>query len=296
MNNKKKILLTGGSGFIGKNILEQLGNKYAFLSPARNELDLTNELSVRTYFSKNSFDIVIHAATKPGHRNAPDPNNLLYSDTLMLMNLLACQNSFGHLIVLSSGAVYDERNYWPRMKEVEMGKHIPIDEHGLFRYASARLFEHMENVTELRIFGIFGKYEDYSIRFISNAICKTIFDLPITIKQNRKFDYLFIDDLMPVLNYFIENKGKFTAYNITPGRPYELFELAQIIKKISGKDLPIIINSPNMGLEYTADNSRLKSQIKDIRFTQMEEAINNLYNWYKKNTSLLKKEYLLTDK
>jgi GDP-L-fucose synthase len=294
--NNKKILLTGGSGFIGKNILEQLGDKYIISAPPRNELDLTDELSVRAYFSKNNFDVVIHSATKPGHRNAPDPHNLLYSDTLMLMNLLACQNSFNHLIVLSSGAIYDERNYRSKMKEAELGKYIPVDEHGLFRYASARLFERLENVTELRIFGIFGKYEDYSIRFISNAICKTIFNLPITIKQNRKFDYLFIDDLMPVLSYFIENKGKFTAYNITPGHPHELFELAQIVKKISGKNLPITINKPGLGLEYTADNTRLLSEIKEIQFTPIEKAIKKLYDWYEKNKPLLKKECLLIDK
>jgi len=297
MGNKIKILLLGGTGFIGRNILEMLRDKYDFSFPDRTELNLINEQSVRAYFSKHKFDIVIHAATKPGHRNAPDPSNLLYADILMLMNLLACQNSFGRLIVLSSGAVYDGRNYRPKMKEDDLGKYIPVDEHGLYRYVSARLFEQMKNVTELRIFGVFGKYEDYAIRFISNSICKTIFDLPITIKQNRRFDYLFINDLMPILEYFIINKGQHTAYNITPDCSYELLELAQMIKKISGKDLPIVVKDPGIGLEYTGDNSRLMEQIDSgVQFTPIEKSIKELFGWYEKNTSVLNKEYLLIDK
>ena len=52
---------------------------------------------------------------------------------------------------------------------------------------------------ELRLFGVFGRHEDYAIRFISNAICKTLFDLPITLRQNRTFSYLYVDDLGPIV-------------------------------------------------------------------------------------------------
>ena len=104
------------------------------------------------------------------------------------------------------------------------------DEHGFFRYVSAKYIETTSNVTELRIFSIFGKYEDYAIRFISNAICKTLFDLPITIKQNRLFDYLYVDDFVPILDFFIQNKPRYKAYNVTPDHAIELLTLAEKIR------------------------------------------------------------------
>ena len=96
----------------------------------------------------------------------------------------------------------------PKMAEEYFGQSIPADEHGFCKYVIGKYIENSTKIIDLRVFGIFGKYEDYAIRFISNAICKAIHDLPITIKQNRKFDYIDIDDLMPILEFFIERSGK----------------------------------------------------------------------------------------
>lgn len=210
-----KILLTGGSGFIGKNIRESfLNDKYFLVAPTRSELDCSDDNSVEQYFKKNSFDAVIHAAAKPGHRNAPDTQNLFYLNSRMIFNLLKYKDSFGKFINLGSGAVYDMRHYLPKMNEDYFGTHIPKDEHGYNKYIFGKLLPCLENVYDFWIFGIFGKYEDYAIRFISNSICKSIFDLPITLRQNRKFDYLYINDLMPILDHFIEHNPIEKAFNI----------------------------------------------------------------------------------
>jgi len=151
-------------------------------------------------------------------------------------------------------------------------------------------------VIELRIFGIFGKYEDYAIRFISNAICKTLYDLPITIKQNRKFDYIYIDDLMPILDHFILNTGKYKTYNVTPDNTMELCEIAEKVIKVSGKDLPITVEQPDLGLEYSGNNDRLYEEIPGLNFISIDEAIVKLYNWYSEDFHLINKEFLLIDK
>lgn len=200
------------------------------------------------------------------------------------------------MIVLSSGAVYDQRFEIKQAKEGDYKFYLPTDEHALYRRVAADYIERSENIVELRVFGIFGPYEDYAIRFISNAICKTLFDLPITLKQNRKFDYLFVKDLAPILEYFIENKAKHKAYNITSGQPLELLQIASVVKEISGKDLPIKVAKTGMGLEYTGDNSRLKNQIKSPHFTPIGEAIKKLHAWYKNNSGLINRQVLLVDK
>jgi len=297
VNFMKKVLVTGGTGFIGRNILESfLNEKYDFIAPTQQELDLIDSKKVEDFFKKNKIDIVIHAADKPAHRNAPDLTNIFYTDMQMIMNVIRNSNYYEKMIVLSSGSIYDKCNYEPKMKETYFDKYVPSDEHGFYRYVSAKIIEKMSNIIELRIFGIFGKYEYYAIRFISNAICKAIFDLPITIKQNKKFDYLYINDLIPILDHFMENDVSYKAYNVSPGNSVDLYSLAKIIKKISGKDLPIIIKKPGIGLEYSADNSRLEKEIPDIKFAPIESSIKELYQWYTENKNLINKESLLIDK
>jgi GDP-L-fucose synthase len=127
-------------------------------------------------------------------------------------------------------------------------------------------------------------------------ICKAIFDLPLTIKQNRMFDYIYIDDLMPILDHFIQFPTTYKAYNITPNESIELYTLAEKVKMVSGKNLPIVLAHEGMGLVYSGDNSRLRKEMKDLQFTPIIKAISKLYKWYSANRDLIKKENLLVDK
>jgi len=154
----------------------------------------------------------------------------------------------------------------------------------------------LEHVYDFRIFGIFGKYEDYTIRFISNAICKALFGLPITLRQNKRFDYLWIDDLMPVLEHFIQNNPGEKAFNITPDKSVELLRIAEIVKNVSGKQIDIKVSTEGMGMEYSGDNSLLHKEMPSLQFTPMETAIEMLYHWYESNQHIINKELLLTDK
>lgn len=291
-----KILITGGTGFIGRNLIEYLSQKHEIFAPTHKELELLDEDAVKDYFKTHQIDIVIHSAVKPGHRNAKNPTNQLYDNVRMFFNIVRNADRFQRMLFISSGAVYDMRYYEPKMKEEYYDNHVPIDELGFSKYICAKYIEKVENIVELRLFGVFGKYEDYSIRFISNAICKTLYDLPITIKQNRRFDYLYIDDLMPVIDYFLKNKGKYKSYNVTPDEAVELKILAERICNISEKNLPILIAQDGMGMEYSGDNARLHEEIPEIRFTSIYDAIHQLYQWYIKNIHLINKRDLLFDK
>lgn len=292
-----KILLTGGNGFIGKNIKESyLSEKYSIIAPTRQELDFSDDSNVAAFFKNNTFDVVIHSAAKAGHRNATDTSSLLLTNSRMMFNLLKHQNSWGKLLNMGSGAIYDMQNYLPKMPESYFGTHIPKDEHGYNKYIFGKLIPYLDNVYDFRIFGIFGKYEDYAIRFISNAICKSIFDLPITLRQNRKFDYLYINDLMPILEHFIENSPKEKSFNITPNSSVELLKIAELVKSISGKDIGIKVAQDGLGVEYSGDNSLLHSEIKNLNFTPIEKSVSELYDWYLSNKQNLNKDLLLTDK
>jgi len=290
------IFLTGGSGFIGKNINESyLAEKYNILSPSHNNLELEDDRAVRDFFLKNNIDIVIHGAVKPGHRLAEEMTGLLYTNTRMFFNLVRNSHRFKKLIFLGSGMVYDKNHYKPQMKEEFFDSYVPSDEGGFSKYLISKYIQKTDNMVDLRLFGVFGKYELYNIRFISNAICKAIFNLPVTIKQNRKFDYLYINDLMHILDYFIQNKFEYSAYNVCSSNPIELSSLAEKVIKISGKDLPLQIGTAGMGVEYSGDNTRLKSEIKDLNFTSINKSIKELYGWYENNKEKINYNYLLID-
>ena len=292
-----KILVTGGSGFIGKNIKESyLAGKYEISAPGRQELDCSDDESVKLFFEKHSFDVVIHSAAKAGHRNSADTSNLFLTNSRMLFNLLKYQHRWGKLINMGSGAIYDMQNYQPKMPEGYFGTHIPKDEHGYNKYIFAKVLPSLNHVYDFRIFGIFGKYEDYAIRFISNAICKAIFDLPITLRQNRKFDYLFIDDLMPVLDHFITHNPVEKSFNITPDKSIELLKIAEIVREVSGNNSEIRVAQQGLGMEYSGNNALLRSEIKNLDFTPIETAIRHLHDWYVHNKAGINKDLLLVDK
>ncbi len=294
---RKQLLLTGGNGFIGKNIQESfLADKYDICAPRSFELDLADTPSVDEFFRTHTFDAVLHTAVKPGHRNAKDPTNLFYTNVRMFENLVRHTDKFGKLINFGSGAVYDVAADNRLVTEDQIGLRCGKDDHSFCKYVVHKRIEALHNVIDLNIFGIFGKYEDWEIRFISNAICKTLFNLPITLRQNRRFSYLYVNDLMPVLDYFIEHTPKYKSYNVTPDQETELLQIAHTIAQISGSTAGIRVEQEGYGLNYSGSNARLRREIPGLTFTPFEQAINDLVAYYKHNQQNIEKQLLLQDK
>lgn len=293
----KKILLTGGSGFIGRNLRESyLSQQYELIAPTHQELDLADTDAVDNFFQNKSFDVVIHAATKPGHRNAKDLNELLKTNLRLFENLARNSDHFGRLINLGSGAIYDISVNNASVTEDEIFQRMGKDDHSFCKYLIAKRIQALPNFVDLNIFGIFGKHEDYAIRFISNAICKSLFDLPITLRQNRRFSYLDVNDLPQVIAYFIENETKFKSYNVVPDGYVELAKIAEIVKEISGRNIEIKITNNGFGLDYYGSNQRLKMEIPGLKFTAIKESICGLYEYYQANQANLNYQCLLEDK
>lgn len=290
---KKKILITGGSGFIGKNLTEHLSNKHEVYAPTHSELELLDENCIREFFLNNKFDIVIHAAVNGGNRKFLTYPDMVKENLKMFFNLANNSNSFKKMIFIGSGAEFDKSRDICLAKEEDFGKKIPLDDYGFYKYACSKYIENSDNILNLRIFGIFGKYEDYETRFVSNIICRTIFGLPVEINQNAIFDFVYINDFCRIIDYFIENDVKNKFYNIGSEKPYELIEILRIIKEVIGKDFEYKIKNPGLGREYTADNSRLKQELKDFKFTPLKESIKEIYQWYLENKDKVKKESLL---
>ena len=290
------ILVTGGSGFIGKNLVEQLSGRHQVLAPSRAELDLLDAAAVRAWLGRHRPDAVIHSATTPGHRNAAPVGDLALRNLKMFFSLAESAQAFGRLIVLGSGAEYDQRCYRPKMSEEHAGVNVPADDTGFSKLVISRFVGQRPGWVHLRPFGVFGKYEDWEIRFISNAICKAIAGRDITLRQDRRFDYLYVDDLVEVVAHFLDPSVAGGVFNATPDQTVSLLEVAGLVREVSGKDLRIVVGAPGQGLEYSGDNARLRALLPSLRLTPLREAIGRLYRWYEENRGLIRDEALATDK
>lgn len=286
------ILITGSSGYIGRNLTEQLSSKYNLYTPSHKELDLLNEILVLEYFKNHKIDTVINTAVVGGSRTGEYARNMFYDNLRMFFNIARCKNHFKKMIHLGSGAEYDKRPPIKKVKEEDFDKRVPADDYGYYKYLCSKYIENAEGIVSLRIFGLFGKYEDYRYRFISNAICRNLLGLPITINRDVYFDYVYINDFVRIVDYFISRNVGYNSYNIGTGKPINLIAIAKKINKIAEKRSDIIIKYPGFNKEYTCNNTRLINELGNFQFTNFDVTLKNLYNWYKQNKKKIDKKSL----
>jgi UDP-glucose 4-epimerase len=281
-----RLLITGGSGFIGRNLAEQLASTYEVLAPSSAELDLLNERAVRDYLDAHRFDVIVHAATTRSNRRLAAPPDMLDRNCRMFFNLarnlVPNQERFGKMIHFGSGAEYDRTQLPPRVREDYFDTRVPRDAYGFSKYICAKYIERSDRIVNLRLFGVFGAYEDYTVRFISNACCRALKGLPIVLRQDIVFDYLYVKDLVKITTWFIENTARHKAYNVCTGRPMALSELARVIGRISGRNPNVSIMNEGLGAEYSADNSRMLMEMDGYQFWDLQDSISNLYAWYER--------------
>ncbi len=280
-----KILVTGGGGFIARNLFEQLNGEYKIFSADIQELNLLDSTKVFNCLKKNRFDVIIHTATydaAPKH-STKDPTKVLENNLRMFFNITRCKDYFGKMIYFGSGAEYDREHWIPKMKEDYFDKYVPTDQYGLSKYIMTKYTLSNDNIYNLRLFAVFGKYEDWRVRIISSICHNTVSNLPITINQNKYYDFMHIADLARIVRWFVNNNPKNKVYNVCTGKVIDFKTIAKKIIKISRKKLDIKIKINGLGREYSGDNTLLFSELKGFKFTLIDNSIRSLYEWYEQS-------------
>ncbi|EGZ2626245.1 NAD-dependent epimerase/dehydratase family protein, partial [Escherichia coli] len=102
-----KVLLTGSTGMVGKNILEHdSASKYNILTPTSSDLNLLDKNEIEKFMLINMPDCIIHAAGLVGgiHANISRPFDFLEKNLQMGLNLVSVAKKLGIKKVLNLGS------------------------------------------------------------------------------------------------------------------------------------------------------------------------------------------------
>lgn len=287
----KKILFTGGSGFVGKNILPILNKSYEVIAPSRKELNLTDTEAVKKYVEKGQFDVIVHSANPNPVKNPKcDKESAMFEESLRIfMNFYKVSQLCEKLIYIGSGAEYDKSLDSVDVREKEVARSFPKDVYGCAKYIMNELALHSKNIYNLRLFACYGPY-DHESKFITHCIRCCLDKRPITIRQNCYFDYIHVYDLASVIKFAIESDLVYHDYNVATGVKYSLEDIALKVKKMMKSDQPIVFLEDGWNKEYTAnvDRLNLESGLADS-FITIDEGIQmqiefERKHWYEKKS------------
>ena len=269
-----KILITGGNGNISKMIKSNLSKYYEILNPSHEELDVLNINQLTQHLSIHNYDILIHTAILGGRRSKQDTSDIFYKNILMFENIIKVLHNFKIIINLDSAAIYD-RNTDIFCKTENDILTIPNDYYGFSKYIIYKRGLMYSNIYNLRIFNIFHKNEESS-RFIKSCFLADKNNTELIIYENKYFDFVYEDDFITIIKYYIDNINYLEKLNKTINicyeKKYTLFEIAKLIVKNTNK---IIVKNNEMKYNYCGNGSLLQ-QLK-LNINGLEHNL-KLYN------------------
>ena len=254
-----KILITGGNGYIGSSLYNELKNLYDVKKISRDNFDLKDSFQTKKYFSNKYFDVVIHCAVSGGSRLKEDTISDMDNNLQMYYNLLNCKDRFGKLIHFGSGAEITQ----------------PETPYGLSKRVINKSISGQENFYNIRIFAVFDENE-LDTRFIKSNIKRYINKEPIIIHQDKLMDFFYMKDLISLVDYYIQSENPPKEIDCSYQQSYSLFDIANMINELDTHKVHITFNQDKMDEKYCGNSNIL------LNYIGLEEGIKEVYNKLKK--------------
>jgi nucleoside-diphosphate-sugar epimerase len=252
-----KILITGSSGFLGKNLFNFLNNQYDTHGSSRNDVDLNDFTATRSYIEKINPSLVIHCAWNL-NRTTYNDFSVQYQNYQMTKNLVdICVENNIKIMCIGSSLEYSPG---PQiMKETDQT--FPVN---LYGFAKKECLSYLQekkykNYVWIRLFHIFGKNGNNIINETINSLQNNK-KIKLS-KCEQNIDYIYVKDFLCAVGLILE-KDFIGVINICNNSKLSLkktiLEIAEILNKsqeLIGFGNASIANS----YSYVGDNSVLKS-------------------------------------
>jgi dTDP-glucose 4,6-dehydratase len=304
-----KILVTGGKGFIGSNLVPELQSRGHDVwicdithaeHPNSMRCDVSKYRQLERLFEKYSFDYVYHLAAEYGRWNGEDYyENLWLTNVVGTKNILKYQEQFKfRMIFFSSAEVYGD--YEGLMSENVLNQ-IPIVQ--MNDYAITKRVGEMQVFNSTAMFGTetvivrpvnaYGPHEHYSTYrgVIPNFIYKALNDKPYTVYMGHKRIFDYVEDTCRTFANIVDNFIPGEIYNVGSKEDWEhdIKYVSDLILKCLGKnDSSVTYKSaePFTTKVKHMDFSKIRRDLKHTPRVPIEEGIPKTIEWMKKEYRL----------
>lgn len=246
----KKIAILGAGGFVGRSLTAYFNGKYEVLPVTRRNFSLLDECAVESFINNEKPQVIINCANEGGARKGgySESTDIVANNLRMFFNIERCMTDNMRMINFGSGAQYNKQRELVKVSEETVGEVIPHDAYGFSKLVMSKFIcgNSRRQIFNPIIFGLFGPFEDYTFKFISNACIKNLLGMPIVINQNVRFDYLYIDDFFSIIDRLIEAEADSLThheFNITPTESITLTEIVDIINEIGDNKSEITVKN-----------------------------------------------------
>ena len=297
-----KVLVTGGSGFLGKR-LKIYKPDWIYISSK--DYDLTNTKETKRMFEDIRPDAVVHLAARVGgiKDNVENQALFFYQNVMMNTNIIHEAYLSGVSRVLSSlstCAFPDKLEHYP-FSEKDFYKGTPTETN--FSYGYSKRMLHVQSVAYRKQYGmnysafcpsnLYGPgdhFGDEGSHFVASLVHKfanfcdnKIIDLWGTGMPLRQ--QLYVDDLCEIIPLLLEKHNSDIPLIVAPNENLSIREMSQAITEVeNNKSVSFTFNGKLDGqYRKDGDNSMFLDLVGGYNFTSFKEGIEKTYKWYIEN-------------
>jgi len=290
MSEEKRVVVTGGTGFIGHHLINVL-KKQGYTVLNIDIRDTTNPIDIRnlSLLSKTieSFkpEIIFHLAAVASVPEAEkNPHEAYTTNVIGTLNVVKIARKLNSkLIFASSSAVYGNPTKIPTSEEHPLA---PVNHYGITKLTGEHIIMHeLSNFVILRLFNVYGPecLRSYVITdTLARAIVyrhKNVIKMLGTGMEER--DFVYIDDVIEAFMKAIEYDDEVKIFNIGSGKSTKISDLVKLIGRIMKKRFKIVFTGHRKGdfLINCADIRKAQLYLKWSPKVTLNEGLKKTYNW-----------------